>query len=140
MSIKPPIVISSRDLDRIEALLERMTPAQAQGHAALREELERAEVRAPQDMPPDVVTMNSRVTAQDESQGERHGERLELTLVYPAAAGGAGHVSVLAPVGSALLGLAKGQHIDWPMPDGKRRRLRVVDIAYQPEAAGDYHR
>lgn len=136
MSSKPPIVISSLDLNRIEALLERMSPAQAQGHAALRDELDRAEVREPKDMPADVVTMNSRVTAEDESNGER----LELTLVYPAAAGEAGHVSVLAPVGSALLGLAKGQHIDWPMPDGKRRRLHVIEVAYQPEAAGHFHR
>jgi regulator of nucleoside diphosphate kinase len=39
-----------------------------------------------------------------------------------------------------LLGLAKGQHIDWPTPDGHERRLRVLDISYQPEAAGDLHR
>ena len=136
MSIKPPLVISSLDLERIEALLERMPPAQAESYAALRTELDRAEVREPADMPPDVVTINSRVTVQDESNGER----LELTLVYPAAAGAAGHVSVLAPVGSALLGLTKGQQIDWPMPDGRQRRLRVVDIGYQPEAAGDLHR
>lgn len=136
MSSKPPIVISSLDLERIEALLERMPPAQAEGYAALRAELERAEVREPSDMPPDVVTMNSRVTAEDESDGER----FELTLAYPAAAGAAGRVSVLAPVGSALLGLAKGQRIDWPMPDGRPRRLRVIEIGYQPEAAGDLHR
>src|ERR1700741_1459328 len=104
MSTKPPIVISRLDLNRIEALLERMPPAQAEGLAALRDELERAEVREPQDMPADVGTMNSRVTAQDEGNGER----LELTLVYPSATGAAGQVSVLAPVGSALLGMAKG--------------------------------
>lgn len=136
MSIRPPIVISSLDLERIEALLDRMPPAQAQAYADLRAELDRAEVRGPADMPPDVVTMNSRLTAEDESHGERH----ELTLAYPACAGAAGHVSVLAPVGSALLGLAKGQRIDWPMPDGRQRRLRVVDIGYQPEAAGHLHR
>lgn len=136
MSIKPPLVISSLDLERIEALLERMPPAQAESYAALRAELDRAEVREPADMPPDVVTMNSRVTVQEESNGER----LELTVVYPAAAGVAGHVSVLAPVGSALLGLTRGQQIDWPMPDGRQRRLRVIDIGYQPEAAGDLHR
>lgn len=136
MSTKPPIVISSRDLERLEALLERMPPAQAEGYAALRDELERAEVREPAQMPADVVTMNSQVVVEDESEGER----IEVTLVYPAAAGPAGHVSVLAPVGSALLGLAKGQPIDWPMPNGQVRRLRVVEIRYQPEAAGDYHR
>ena len=136
MSIKPSLIISSLDLERIEALLERMPPAQAEGYAALRAELDRAEVREPADMPPDVVTMNSRVTVEEQGNGDR----LELTLVYPAAAGTVGHVSVLAPVGSALLGLAKGQQIDWPMPDGRQRRLQVIDIAYQPEAAGDLHR
>ena len=136
MSSKPPIVISRLDLERIEALLERMPVAQAEGYAALRDELDRAEVREPAQMPADVVTMNSRVVVEDESNGER----LTLTLVYPAAAGEAGHVSVLAPVGSALLGLAKGQTIDWPMPDGRVRRLRVVEISYQPEAAGHLHR
>lgn len=136
MSIKPPIVISSLDLERIEALLERMPSAQAENHAALRAELDRAEVREPADMPPDVVTMNSQVMVEDETSGEQ----LELTLVYPGGAGEAGHVSVLAPVGSALLGLSRGQQIDWPMPDGRERRLRVVDIRYQPEAAGHFHR
>lgn len=136
MSSKPAIVISSLDLERIEALLERMPAAQADGYAALREELDRAEVREPTHMPADVVTMNSQVVVEDES----HGERLTLTLVYPSAAGEAGHVSVLAPVGSALLGLAKGQTIDWPMPDGRVRHLRVAEISYQPEAAGHLHR
>ncbi|SFS11945.1 regulator of nucleoside diphosphate kinase [Dyella sp. OK004] len=136
MSIKPPIVLSRLDLERIEALLERMPLAQAEGYATLRAELDRAEVLEPAAMPNDVVTMNSRVTFEDEAQGEK----LTLTLVYPAAAGAAGTVSILAPVGSALLGLTKGQHIDWPTPDGKQRRLHVLGIEYQPEAAGHLHR
>lgn len=60
--------------------------------------------------------------------------------MYPAAAGTPGTVSILAPVGSALLGLAQGQQIDWPTPDGRKRRLKVLKIAYQPEAAGHFHR
>ena len=63
-----------------------------------------------------------------------------LTLVYPAAAGVMGTISILAPVGSALPGLARGQQIDWPTPDGRKRRLKVLEIAYQPEAAGNLHR
>jgi regulator of nucleoside diphosphate kinase len=133
---RPAITLSRLDVERIENLLDRLPPEQVQQHAALRAELDRAELCEPQAMPPNVVTMNSTVTFGD----EKTGERLTVTLVYPAAAGKPGTVSVLAPVGSALLGLASGQEIDWPMPGGQPRRLRVLEIAYQPEAAGDLHR
>lgn len=133
---KPPIVLSSLDLKRLEALLDKMSPAEAERHDALASELARAEVVEPTAMPANVVTMHSRVTFEDETTGEA----TTVTLVYPSAAGAAGTVSILAPVGSALLGLTKGQHIDWPTPDGHERRLRVLDISYQPEAAGDLHR
>ena len=136
MSRKPAITVSRLDLDRIEALLERLPPAQAAGCAALRDELDRAEVVEPKDMPENVVSMNSTVTFKDEASGEK----LTLTLVYPQAAGKPGTVSILAPVGSALLGLSKGKHIDWPTPDGKKRRLTVLTVDYQPESAGEYHR
>jgi regulator of nucleoside diphosphate kinase len=64
-----------------------------------------------------------------------------LTLVYPRDADGSAHkVSVLAPVGSALLGLRVGETIDWPMPGGRSARLQVLAIRYQPEAAGELHR
>lgn len=133
---KPPILLSSLDLKRLEALLDKMSPAEAERHDALASELARAEVVEPAAMPADIVTMNSRVTFEDEATNEA----TTVTLVYPGAAGSAGTVSILAPVGSALLGLAKGQHIDWPTPDGHERRLRVLDVGYQPEAAGDLHR
>jgi len=136
MSRKPPITVSRLDLERIEAMLDRMTPAQAAAHAALREELDRATVLEPAEMPRNVVTMNSTVRFTDEAGGEP----TTMTLVYPNAAGKPGTVSILAPVGSALLGLAKGKHIEWPTPDGRKRRLTVLSIDYQPEAAGDLHR
>lgn len=136
MSIKPAITVSSVDMQRIEALLERLPAAEAANLGALRAELDRAEVVEPADMPADTVTMNSTLTFEEE--GNR--DRLTLTLVYPAAAGAAGTVSILAPVGSALLGLSRGQQIDWPMPDGRKRRLHVLEISYQPEAAGHLHR
>jgi regulator of nucleoside diphosphate kinase len=136
MSRKPAITVSRLDLERIEALLERLPPAQAEGLAALRGELDRAAVVEPRDMPKNVVSMNSTVTFKDEASGEQS----TLTLVYPMAAGKPGTVSILAPVGSALLGLSKGRHIDWPTPDGRTRRLTVLSVDYQPESSGEYHR
>jgi regulator of nucleoside diphosphate kinase len=104
---------------------------------ALEAELDLAEVVAATDMPRDVVTMNSRVRFLDESTGAEQ----EATLVYPFEADVTeGRISVLAPVGAALLGLSIGQEIDWPMPNGAVKRLRVTSILYQPEAAGEFHR
>jgi regulator of nucleoside diphosphate kinase len=136
MSRKPAVTISRVDLEHIEALLDRMPPAQAGAHAGLREELDRATVLEPAEMPGNVVTMNSTVRFTDEEGGVP----LTLTLVYPNAAGKPGTVSILAPVGSALLGLAKGKHIDWPTPDGRKRRLTVLSVEHPPEAAGHPHR
>ena len=88
-------------------------------------------------MPPDAITMNSTARFRDESSGEER----ELTLVYPRDADGSpDKVSILAPVGSALLGLRAGQTIDWPLPGGRSTRLQVLEIRYQPEAAGEFHR
>lgn len=92
------------------------------GHDALAEELSRATVVPAERMPANVVRMHSRVTYLD----ERSGERREVELVFPEEADMAsGKVSVLAPVGSALLGLEEGEAIEWPFPDGHVRRLRV---------------
>lgn len=136
MSSKSAIILSRVDLERIEALLERAPDVDAANLEALRAELDRAEVVEPADMPAQIVTMNSTVTFADEDSGEK----LTLTLVYPSAAGVPGTVSIMAPVGSALIGLARGQTIDWPAPHGHTRHLRVLDVSYQPEAAGDFHR
>jgi regulator of nucleoside diphosphate kinase len=77
--------------------------------------------------------MNSRVVFEDEQTGERR----EVTLVYPREADiDAGKISILVPVGSALLGLRVGQSIDWTLPGGQKRRYRVIAVPYQPEAEG----
>ena len=137
ISASPPIVVSSLDLERIEAMLDAPAYRDQAGAIALRDELARADVLAPAQMPNDVVTMNSRVRAVDLDNGDAY----DLTLVYPRDADGdAGRVSVLAPVGSAILGLRIGQTMQWPMPGGRRMTLRVDAIHYQPEAAGDLHR
>lgn len=71
---------------------------------------------------------------------ESSGKEYHLTLVYPANVGGEGKVSILAPVGTALLGLTTGQSIDWPAPSGKTLKLTLLEVEYQPEAAGDFDR
>lgn len=129
----PPLILSSHDVRRLEALLA--TPAGAASPMAerLEDELARADVREPGAMPADVVTMHSEVTCLDEGSGVER----RLTLVYPGeSAGDAARVSVLAPVGAALLGLSVGQAIEWPMPDGRSTRLRVTAVLDQPEAHG----
>ena len=123
--LPPSIVVSQRDVARLEALLEAPQWRQNPAANALIGELARAEVREDADMPAGVVGMHSRVECVDEHGGERH----ELTLVYPQEADvDAGKVSILAPVGSALLGLSVGQSIDWATPEGRSLRLRVTAV------------
>lgn len=99
-------------------------------YAPLRRELERALVVSSAAVPGDVATMNSRVRYADETDGARR----TVSLVFPSRADAAkGKVSVLAPVGAALLGLSEGQSIEWEFPDGSRRRLRLEQVVYQPE-------
>jgi regulator of nucleoside diphosphate kinase len=136
MNSRPPIKVSRVDIDRIEALLERLPAADAGKFTALRAELDRAEVVEPEAVPAQIVTMNSTVTFEEEGNGNQ----LTLTLVYPSAAGAPGTVSILAPVGSALLGLSRGQSINWPMPDGRKRRVRVLEVSPQPDVSGKAHR
>ncbi len=98
-------------------------------HPPLERELDRAVVVSSAAVPADVVTMNSRVRYTDENDGAQR----TVTLVYPLHANAAeGKVSVLAPVGTALLGLSAGQSIEWDFPDGPRR-LRVDAVLHQPE-------
>jgi regulator of nucleoside diphosphate kinase len=98
-------------------------------------ELELAAVVDPKEIPPDVVTMNSTVEILDLDSKERR----SITLVFPGTASvGVGRVSVLAPIGAALLGAHVGEEVTWPSPKGTRR-ARVETITYQPEAAGDWH-
>ena len=119
----PAIVISSLDLQRIEELLELPPHRDSPGTASLRAELARANVLDPAEMPGDVITMNSVATLVDETSGEAR----EISLVYPRDADTAANkISVLAPVGSAMLGLRVGQSIDWKVPGGRSLRLRCL--------------
>ena len=135
--MKPKIVISSLDAERIESLLESLPDAAFPGRDDLIAELARADIVDPQDIPPTVVTMNSTVRFQIESSPNE----FMMTLVYPKDVDASGNtISILAPVGSALLGLSKGDAIEWPRPGGGVLRVRIVEIAYQPERAGEFHR
>ncbi|MDH1263975.1 nucleoside diphosphate kinase regulator [Pseudomonas sp. GD03944] len=135
MSSTPSITITRLDLQRLERLLDSLDDF-GPGAEALQAELDRAEVVGHDQVPAGVVTMNSRVHCREESSGKDY----HLTLVYPEDAGGEGTVSILAPVGSALLGLSVGQHIDWSAPSGKVLKLTLLAVEYQPEAAGEYNR
>jgi len=131
----PNIVVTETDTERLTRLLDALPAKQRLAAFALERELERAHVVAARHVPGDVVTMNSRVVFEEVHSGVR----AEVSLVYPSESRADGAVSVLAPVGSALLGLCVGQTIDWPMPSGRLRRYQIVDVVYQPEAAGDLH-
>jgi regulator of nucleoside diphosphate kinase len=98
-------------------------------------ELERAEVVNPIDIPKDVVTMRSTVRLKDLDNGKE----MVYSLVFPNEADiDEGKISVLAPVGTAMIGYRVGDVIEWEVPSGLRR-LKVEEIIYQPEASGDYH-
>ncbi|HZP89075.1 MAG TPA: nucleoside diphosphate kinase regulator [Burkholderiales bacterium] len=120
---KPHLFLTEPDFVRLMAL---------QADAPLWAELERAMVVAPDAIPSNVITMNSHVRYRDEHADVSR----QIQIVYPEEADfEQGKVSVLAPVGAALLGLQVGQVIDWNFPGGETRRLRVEEVIYQPETA-----
>ncbi len=129
--LPPSIIVSSHDMDRLDAMLESPAVSQTPAGIALAEELNRATVVAPDQVPEGTVMMHSRVECEDEVQNEKH----VLTLVYPREADvEQGKVSILAPVGTALLGLSIGQTMDWVAPGGRKLRLRVTAVHHQPHA------
>ena len=136
MDKQPPLVLSSRDVKRLERLLDSDAYRNLPGIDALQNEIDRASVVAPADVPAGVVTMNSTVRFCDDSTDANY----ELTLVYPDAVRSPDTVSVLAPVGSALLGLSVGQSIAWQVPGSRTLSLRILAVTYQPEATGELHR
>lgn len=131
MSNSPKITVSSSDYDRLERLLETQPPSNAVLVKALRAELDRADLVDSKHMPPNIVTMNSTVRFRFAASGETFCK----TLSYPSDVGD-DRLSILAPVGSALLGLAVGHTIQWPCPGGKSLDVQVDDILYQPERDG----
>jgi regulator of nucleoside diphosphate kinase len=128
------IYITEDDHDRLSKLLEgaRQRGWRDLAHVEqLDAELDRAQIVPPREVPPDVVTMHSRVALRDLDTGAES----ELTLVFPHEANvDDGKVSVLAPLGTAVLGYRTGDLIEWNVPGGTRR-LQVERVLFQPEAA-----
>lgn len=124
------LIVSSCDLQQLEALLDTLPGGLGKAQHDLINELERADIRRLAEMPPDVVRMNSKVRFSMDVPPTQ----LSLTLVYPQDANGQDRISVLAPVGSALLGLAVGATIAWPRPGGGIINIRILEIMAQAEA------
>ncbi|ENP8354202.1 nucleoside diphosphate kinase regulator [Vibrio sp. B513a] len=135
MSENNSIYISSLDMNRITALLDKM-PNIAAELVELEAELDRATVLKPEQMPDNVVTMNS--TVEFKFSGEDR--TMTKTLVYPSELKSSDDISIFAPVGSALIGLSVGQKLDWPMPNNQVKTIEIVDITYQPERCGALNR
>ena len=132
------IYITEYDLKRLRELIDEAKRLDRRGNEyldSLDAELSRGKVVAPTEVPPDVVTMNSKVRLVDL---DTH-EEMVYTLVFPQEADRTqSKISVLAPIGTAMLGYRVGDTFTWQVPDGIRR-LQVKQVVYQPEASGDYH-
>lgn len=122
MSSLRSVLVGQRDLDRIHALLRNAKTEQA---SLLYDELDAATI-VPDDMlPDDVVTMHSTVSFVDLATAVAS----TVKLVYPDEVGQTPQgVSILAPVGAALIGLRVGEIIEWPLPNGAVRKLEVVAV------------
>jgi regulator of nucleoside diphosphate kinase len=126
------IYITDYDMKRLRKLLavEKIVNPDRQDLQGLEAELGRARIVASRDVPQDLVTMNSRVCFIDLDTGEE----MICSLVFPGEADIEQHkLSVLAPIGIALLGYRAGDTLEWKVPAGLRR-LKVKEVLYQPEA------
>ncbi len=127
------IVITEADMTRLRTLVDSSVGFRKHDQAhlqSLQQELELATVIDGDQVPPDVITMNSRVRVTDLNTGTRY----VFQIVFPRDADIAkNRISVLAPIGTALLGYRAGDHVEWDVPGG-RRRFRIDLVEYQPEA------
>lgn len=129
----PNLQITELDLARLQRLLAQMSHLDHDHVDNLRDKLGQAHIVEPREVPPDVVTMNSSLICEDADSGKP----LQLTLAYPEDADpGKGQVSVLSPIGSALLGTGLGETVAYELPNGAVKRLRLKEIVFQPEARG----
>ncbi len=131
------IFITEADLSKLERLInvaKEFNSGKKEYLEKLEQELARAHVVLPTAVPDDVITMNSKVLLRDID----YGDEMTYTLVYPDDADlSQDKISVLAPIGTAILGYRTGDQVEWEVPNGVVR-LRVEKLLYQPEAAGDF--
>lgn len=132
------IYITEPDFEKLEGLLDGMKKTGFRDRddlTSLEEELDKCKVVAQREVPPDVVTINSRVRYRDLDTDQE----MIVTLVFPNNANfSEGRISVTSQIGTALLGYAVGNIIEWKVRAGAKT-IRIEEIIYQPEAAGDYH-
>jgi len=137
--MKNSIHITSQDKERLGKLLAEVEAKHSLNRhelTALLEEVDRAVILDPKEVPPDLITMNSRADILDLDSGET----VTFTLVFPSEADvDEGKISVLAPIGAGMLGYRVGDEFEWEVPAGIRR-MRVTGVSYQPEANGEFHR
>jgi regulator of nucleoside diphosphate kinase len=131
------IYITKYDLTRLRELLQvgiSFAERDRQSLESLQNELDRAHIVEPSAVPHDVVTMNSHARLKDLETNEEKA----YTLVFPSEANlGQRKISILAPIGTAILGYRAGDAVEWQVPGGIRK-FRIEEILYQPEAAGHY--
>lgn len=133
------IYITKIDHERLGNLIKRIRNQEDLANFAyierLEEELENAEIVAPEEVPPEVVTMRSKVKLKDLDTGEE----VIYSIVFPSEANaGEGKISILAPLVTALLGKKRGDTVEFQAPS-RLRRLKIEKILYQPESAGEYN-
>lgn len=135
-NVPKEIFITESNLKRLETIIQYAPVSnehQKGNLERLNEDLQRATVVDSKDIPPDVVTINSTLQMRDLDSGEE----MVFTLVSPSNADlSQGRISLLAPVGSAVVGYRSGDIVEWRVPAGSKR-LKIEKVLYQPEAAGD---
>lgn len=138
MLTQETIVLTRNDYSRLKELLadlQRRAEGVQAGVERLEEILDFARVVQPDEVPANTVTMNSRVLFED----VRTGEQGTVTIVFPADTDVATRrISILSPVGAALIGESQGAEVELPVPHGQTRRIRILEVLYQPEAEGDF--
>ncbi|CAO3408638.1 Regulator of nucleoside diphosphate kinase [Azospirillum largimobile] len=123
----PPIILTAVDHDRLSGLAEAIADTLPDVYDYLAAELDRAVVVGPDEIAPSIVTMNARVTFRDEVAGQER----TVTLVYPQQADlAAGRISVLTPIGAALIGVAEKQSITWYTRQGEAKTLTVLAVEH----------
>lgn len=128
------ILITELDSWRLNALIGR--DKYDSDLKVLDGELDRADIVDFPEIPPNLITMNTRFRFMNTTDNQFG----EMTLVYPEHADlEEGLISVTSSLGAAFLGLRENDEIDWTFPDGKIKKMRVLEILYQPEASGDLH-
>jgi regulator of nucleoside diphosphate kinase len=132
------IYITEFDYNRLKTLIQEAEYGEYRGSDYIKNlgtELDKSKIVRPQEVPGDVITMNSKVCLLDIEVGEEE----EITLVFPEDADRTQNkISVLAPIGTAMLGHRAGDTIEWEGPAGLIR-MKVKELLYQPESSGDYH-